>query len=125
MPRVIVTKPFRLQLGDNKEPIQFKAGAQDISDELLEHWYVKAHVEEVTSDTDAPGEDPSAALQARVAELETEVARLMGNQVPDGIDVPALQARVAELETEVAQLKLTPPAQPVAAGPAPVAKARR
>lgn len=44
MAKVIVRSGFGLLCDDGRR-FEFVAGAQEIPDELIEHWYVKAHLE--------------------------------------------------------------------------------
>lgn len=42
MVRMIIDRPFNLLLGGGQK-VAFKAGEQDVADDLADHWYVKAN----------------------------------------------------------------------------------
>jgi hypothetical protein len=46
---------------DDGSKVQFVAGAQDVPDELLDHWYVKAHVEDLPEPAEKKVPKPTKA----------------------------------------------------------------
>jgi len=73
MARLNIARPFTLICDDHRR-FEFAAGEQEIPDELADHWYVKAHCEnlpaaydlEVTADV-VTADDPVADPEKRKA----------------------------------------------------------
>lgn len=88
MPKIHVHTPFTLQHGDEKR--EFAVGSQTVSQEIAEHWYVKAHTgpePEAVMDTEAAADalldelDAKAkALQARSDELDAREKELAARE---------------------------------------------
>lgn len=60
---VNVVKDFTLLVKEEGQIVEkkFKAGVQKIEDALLDHWYTKAHVEDVATKADSKASEPAAA----------------------------------------------------------------
>lgn len=58
---VNVVKDFTLLVKEEGQIVEkkFKAGVQKIEDAFLDHWYTKAHVEDVATKADSKATDPA------------------------------------------------------------------
>lgn len=76
MQKLNFEKAFELTL-DNGEKKQFRAGLQTVPEELVDHWFVQAHVapddDEDDSETGEGASDGKAALIAMAEELGIKV----------------------------------------------------
>lgn len=73
---VNVVKDFTLLVKEEGQIVEkkFKAGVQKIEDALLDHWYTKAHVEDVATKADSKASDPAPAGKD-AAPTATDVAK--------------------------------------------------
>lgn len=73
---VNVVKDFTLLVKEEGQIVEkkFKAGVQKIEDALLDHWYTKAHVEDVAIKADSKASDPAPAGKD-AAPTATDVAK--------------------------------------------------
>ncbi|QLL11708.1 STY1053 family phage-associated protein [Pseudomonas chlororaphis] len=85
-----VLKPFKLNTTDGV--IDFEAGTQEIDDELVDHWFVKAHLEQLKDATNSESEDDEK--KRLIAELAAKGINVGGN-----IKLETLRDRVAKANT--------------------------
>lgn len=69
MPKVFINKPISVNLTtDSADTVHLKPGLQDVSQELADHWFVKAHCQDLSELTD------DTAANAALAQLEAQLA---------------------------------------------------
>lgn len=118
MPKVFINKPISVNLtADSADTVHLQPGLQDVSQELADHWFVKAHCQDLSELTDDTAANAIVAqLEAQVAstqsELEKQTAALAesDSKLKEALaDAKAKDKRIAELEKQVADTK--PPAK--------------
>jgi len=94
--KIYVTKPFKLRLTKDNE-IDFKSGFHTVSEEVADHWYVKAHL----------GDEPTdvaniVELVRRAEDAEAQATKLAEELVQ--VQEAAAKA-LAEKDAEIEALK--------------------
>jgi len=84
-----VLKPFKLNTTEGI--IDFEAGTQVIDDELVDHWFVKAHLEPLDGDADGDNESEEDEKKRLIAELSAK-----GINVGANIKLETLRERIAK-----------------------------
>ncbi len=72
MPKLNFEKAFELTL-DNGEKKQFRAGLQSVPDELVDHWFVQAHVAPDDDEDDSEGGEGDDADKAVLIAMAQEL----------------------------------------------------
>lgn len=100
MQLVNVVESFTLTLADDVKR-EFPVGKQLIEDELLDHWYVKAHL------GDMPPEDEQASIQGveTLSQMEAELTaareRFEQEKAAAEADIKAKQDAIAKLQVDL------------------------
>lgn len=89
-----VLKPFKLNTTEGV--IDFEAGTQVIDDELVDHWFVKAHLEPL--ENEAEEEDEAEEKKRLLAELIE-----MGISVGANIRLDSLRLRVQKAREDASK----------------------
>ena len=123
MVQILLTKALTVNLGRDEhgeaKTVQLHAGLQEVEQEIAEHWFVKAHAQEITSSDTASHE-----LQANLSAANIELAALKEQSTAADAKIAELTAQAALDAKEIADLKvqLTKALQEPA--PAPAAKGK-
>ncbi len=130
MPQILLSKELTVNLGKDEHgqpnTLKLPAGLQEVSDEVADHWFVKAHAQEITSSVAANKELQDAfdalkaeheALVAQSSEADKKIAALEKQGKADAV-------KIAELEKNQAEAKSTEPELNLAAPEAKNAKAK-
>lgn len=74
MAKLNFAQGFELTLDDGEKK-QFKAGLQAVPDELVDHWFIQAHVAPSDDEDENDGDDDKDVLIAMAKELGLKVDR--------------------------------------------------
>lgn len=80
MPKVYINRPISVNLTvDSADTVHLKPGLQDVSQELAEHWFVKANCQDLSELTDdTAANEVIAQLEAQLADSQNELAIAQG-----------------------------------------------
>ena len=84
MPIVRVAKRFMLRMNEDDRPVEYLPGRYEVSDEVADHWYFKAHLEGYV----AP-EPPDGTVQYAQRKLIAEQAVRMSGSEEAQLQPPA------------------------------------
>ena len=115
--QILLTKELTVNLGkDNdgqQKTVTLPAGLQEVSEEIAEHWFVKAHAQEITASTTANKELQVAfdalqihsdAANLKIKELEKSVQD-KDQQIKE---LQTLLAKAEQAQSDVAKSSDTP-----------------
>ncbi len=116
--QILLTKELTVNLGKDKDgqqkTVTLPAGLQEVEAAIAEHWFVKAHAQEITANMVVNQELQEAydALktehEALLEQLEIgsqKIAKLEAQSVADAKAVADLQAEIATMQTPKEQTK--------------------
>ena len=128
--QILLTKELVVNLGKDEHgqqnTVTLPAGVQEVEAEIADHWFVKAHSQEITA-SDAANKELQDAYDALKAEHEALIAQ--SDEATKKItalekQVKADAVKIAELEKNQAEAKSTEPKLNLAAPEAKNAKAK-
>ena len=123
MVQILLTKALTVNLGRDEhgeaKTVQLHAGLQEVEQEIAEHWFVKAHAQEITlSDT------ASHELQAALNAANIELAASKEQTTAAEVKIAELTAQAALDTKEIADLKVQLTKAQQEPTPAPAAKGK-
>ena len=115
MVQILLTKALTVNLGRDDQgeakTVQLYAGLQEVEQSIAEHWFVKAHAQEITS-SDTASHELQAALDAANVELtalkvqsaaaEVKIAELTAQAALDTKEIADLKVQLAKAQQESA-----------------------
>lgn len=113
--QILLSKQLTVNLGRDDQgeakTIVLQAGLQEVEQEVAEHWFVKAHAQEITSN-DAHSHGLQAALDAANAAVESltaqttaadaEIAKLVAQGKTDAKTIADLKTQLAKAQQTTA-----------------------
>lgn len=100
MPKVFINKPISVNLtADSADTVHLKPGLQDVSQELADHWFVKAHCQDLSELTD------DTAANEVIAQLETQLASAQTELETAKLSAGEHEQKSAEANTKVTKLE--------------------
>ena len=120
MPQILLSKELTVNLGKDEygqpNTLKLPAGLQEVSDEVADHWFVKAHAQEITSSVAANKELQDAfdalkaeydALVVQSSEADKKITALEKKAKADAVKIAELEKNQAEAKSVDDQLDLT------------------
>lgn len=120
MPQILLSKELTVNLGKDEHgqpnTLKLPAGLQEVSDEVADHWFVKAHSQEITPSVAANKELQDAydalkaeheAVVAQSSEADKKIAALEKQAKADAVKIAELEKNQAEQKSADTQLDLT------------------
>lgn len=97
MPKVYINRPISVNLTvDSADTVHLKPGLQDVSQELAEHWFVKANCQDLSELTDdTAANEVIAQLEAQLADSQSELTKVKGMLIDGQHRLDGLQADLA------------------------------
>lgn len=109
--QILLTKSLVVNLGRDElgeaKTVNLKAGLQQVEQEVAEHWFVKAHAQEITT-SDTQTHDLQEQLKAINAELESlkiqseaadvKIAAMTQKAAVDSKEIEALKTQLAKAQ---------------------------
>lgn len=96
MPQILLTKQLVVNLGKDEhgqqKTVTLPAGVQEVDAEIADHWFVKAHAQEIT---------PSVAINQ---ELQDKFDALVLEHIALGLQSNAATQKIGELEAQAKTL---------------------
>ena len=124
MPQILLTKQLVVNLGKDEhgqqKTVTLPAGVQEVEAEIAEHWFVKAHSQEITASAAANKELQDAhdvlvveheALKVQSAAADKKIADLEKQTKADAQTIADLKKQIADVAAEA---KSEPAANPKA-----------
>lgn len=116
MVQILLSKQLTVNLGRDEhgeaKTVVLEAGLQEVEQEIAEHWFVKAHSQEITS-SDTHSHELQAALDAANAELVSlkEQCTAADEKIAEMTKKSAADAKTIEnLKTQLAKAQQAPAA---------------
>lgn len=120
MPQILLSKELTVNLGKDEHgqpnTLKLPAGLQEVSDEVADHWFVKAHSQEITAGVAANKELQDAydalkaehdALVAQSDEATKKITALEKQAKADAAKIAELEKAQVEQKSADDQLDLT------------------
>lgn len=123
--QILLSKQLTVNLGRDEQgeakTVVLEAGFQEVEQEIAEHWFVKAHSQEITS-SDTASHELQVALDA--ANLELKALKVQSTAADTKIAELTAQAKVDAKELEALKVQLAKAQQAPESAPAPAAKGK-